>query len=478
MTQVTEPRKEYTYYLPDVERNRAAVAGEREVKRAGVKFLPPLASMCCDTSYDDQNGMTIINQMAGLTLEGQAAYTKYKALASFYGATGRTVDGLVGLIFSKDAICQLPAIVDYLKENCDSKGNALRSLAKKASTEAFIAPRSGLLVARPSTPQGSSQLDVEMNNLRPKILHYKYEAIINWDYEVINNVEKLSLVILKEQVTKRKGFKVECEDQYRVLELIDGVYHQSLYNDGGVQVEEALPVIINGNTADEIPFYFIEVGAENKSALSDLVDMNFHHYQVSADYNSKNHFSSFIIWYETGAQQGQNMLMGNGVKWSNISSDATFGILQPDGNSDALRISLQDDEQRMAALGAEALKPRQSGAESAEAKSLDQVAQNSTTANVAITVSEAITKAINFAVMWMGSSELAEYSLNTDYNPTGMNAQSLTALLATWQSGAISYDTFYENLQRGEIASTERTAEDEQALIDNANTGMDSGMSE
>ena len=165
--------------------------------------------------------------------------------------------------------------------------------------------------------------------------------------------------------------------------------------------------------------------------------------------------------------------MGNGVKWSNVSSDATFGILQPDGNSDALRISLQDDEQRMAALGAEALKPRVSGAESAEAKSLDQVAQNSTTANVAITVSEAITKAINFAAMWMGSSELAEYSMNTDYNPTGMSAQNLTALLAAWQSSAISYDTFYENLQRGEIASTERTAEDEQALIGNANTGMD-----
>ena len=473
MTQITEPRKEYTRYLPDVVRNRAAVAGEREVKRAGITFLPPLASMCCDTSYDDQNGMTVINQTAGLTIEGQAAYNKYKALASFYGATGRTVDGLVGLIFSKEAVCELPSIVDYLKTNADSKGSSLRSLAKTAATEAFIAPRSGVLVARPSTPRGASQLDVEMSNLRPKILHYKYESIINWDYEVINNVEKLSLVILKEQVTKRKGYSVECEDQYRVLELIEGVYHQSLYNDGGALTEEVLPVIINGNLSNEIPFYFIEVGAENKSVLNDLVDMNFHHYQVSADYNSKNHFSSFIIWYETGAQQGQNMLMGNGVKWSNNSSDATFGILQPDGNSDALRISLQDDEQRMAALGAEALKPRQSGAESAEAKSLDQVAQNSTTANVAITVSEALSKAINFAVMWMGSSEEATYSLNTDYNPTGMNAQDLTALLSAWQSSAISYETFYENLKRGEIASTERTADEEKAMITVSDSGME-----
>ena len=472
MTTVTEPRIEYTDQLIDVQRNRAAVAGERSVKRGGVKFLPPLASMCCSITYDE-NGEQQFRQSITLTTEGQAAYTKYIALASFYGATGRTVDGLVGLIFSKQPVQELPALIEYLDENADSKGNSLRDLAKKAATEAMISPRSGILVARPSTPEGSSIADVEAQNLRPKLLSYKFEDIINWDYEVINNVEKLSLVVLCELTTKRDGFKVDVEKQYRVLELIEGVYHQSLYNDAGAQIEAVLPVTINGSTSDIIPFYFVEVGAEGKSIINDLVDMNFHHYQVSADYNSKNHFSSFTIYYETGADSSQNMLMGNGVKWSNRSSDATFGILQPDGNADALRISLQDDEQRMAALGAEALKPRSSGAESAEAKSLDQVAQNSTTADVAITISEALTKALNFASMWMGSTEEAVYQLNTDYNPTGMSGQDLTAMVSAYQGGAISYDTLYENLQRGEIASVERTADEERAMITNADTGMD-----
>ena len=472
MTAVTTPRKEYTDQLEDVVRNRAAVAGERAVKKGGVLFLPPLASMCCETSADE-NGFQTIRQHANLTLEGQAAYRKYLALASFYGATGRTIDGLVGLIFSKKAVCEVPAQLEYLKENADSKGNTLRDLSKKASTEAFISPRSGILVARPSTPPGANVLMVEALNLRPKLLHYKFESVLNWDYQVIDNIEKLSLVVLKEQTTTRKGFEVSVEDQYRVLELIEGVYHQSLYGDGGSLIDLPAPVVINGNTSSEIPFYFIEVGAEDKSVINDLVDMNFHHYQVGADYNSKNHFSSFIIWYETGAQSKENMLMGNGVKWSNNSADATFGILQPDGNADALRISLQDDEQRMAALGAEALKPRVSGAESAEAKSLDQVAQNSTTANVAITVGETIQKALNFAARWMGLAEDAVYELNTDYNPTGMNAQSLTAIVAAYQLSAISYETLYENLQRGEIASAERTAEEERALITLADTGMD-----
>ena len=126
----------------------------------------------------------------------------------------------------------------------------------------------------------------------------------------------------------------------------------------------------------------------------------------------------------------------------------------------------------MASLGAEMLKPRTSGAESAEAKSLDKVAQNSTTANVAITVSGAITKALNFASKWMGGKENAVFMLNTDYNPTGLTGQDLTALIAAWQSQGISYETFYENLQKGEIANPDRTVEDEQKLITDAGTGM------
>lgn len=130
MTQVTQPRDEYTYQLIDVQRNRAAVAGEREVKRGGVRFLEPLASMCCSVTYND-NGEQQFTQRAALTTEGQAAYAKYKGLASFYGATGRTVDGLSGLIFSKNPVQELPPIIEYLDKNVDGRGNSLRTLAKK-----------------------------------------------------------------------------------------------------------------------------------------------------------------------------------------------------------------------------------------------------------------------------------------------------------------------------------------------------------
>jgi hypothetical protein len=473
MTMIIEPRAEYTLQLPDVVRNRAAAAGEREVKRQRTTFLPPLASMCCSVSTNE-DGEQVYNQHPELTLEGTAAYNKMLSQASFYGATGMTLEGLIGLIFAKKAVQEIPASIEFMNDNVDGRGGSLRDLAKKTVREILLTPRSGILVARPSTVNGTSKLEVERQNLRPKLMHYRFEDIITWDYGVINNVEKLSFIVLREVVTVRTEFKIENEYQYRVLELIDNVYHQSVLGDGGGVITPAMPVMVNGNKVDTIPFYLDDKGLEGKPALNELVDMNFHHYQVSADYNSKNHFSSFVIWYETGGGSSrQNMMMGNGVKWSNENESATFGVLQADGNADALRISLQDDEQRMAALGAEALRPRGSGVESAEAKSLDKVAQNSTTADAAITASEMIVKALNFASLWMGGTEDAVYTLNTDYNPAGMSAQDQLALFTQYQGQGISFQTYYENLQRGEVGNVERTWEDEKALIQNAGTGMD-----
>ena len=470
---VSEQREEYADLLEYQLANRAAVQGQRAIRKGGTKFLMPLASMMCSTSYNE-DGIARINYSTTLTAEGKAKYDKYLHNAYFYGASGRTVTGLSGLIFAKPPVSELPAQIDYFKENVDGKGKSLNDFASELVNDAFQSVWSGVLVARPSTPEGASQLEVEQSNLRPKLLHYKFESIINWDYTTINNKEVLSLLVLVEQVTKRTGFKVENEKQYRVLELINGVYHQSLYDKDESLVEEVAPVIINGKTANEIPFFWLQAGEGTKAVIDDLVDCNFQHYNIYADYGSKLHYSSFIIYYETGVNgASQNMVVGNGVKW-NGGSESSFGVLQPDGNADSHRIALQDTEQRMAALGAEMLKPRVSGAESGEAKALDQVAQNSTTANVANTVSDVLTRACNFASMWMNGTEDTVYSLNTDYNPTGMNPQLLTALMAAVQSeNTISGQTLYELMQKGEVASTERTYEEEQALIAQQTTNIE-----
>jgi len=473
MAGISTPRQERVDNLESVKRNRAAIAGERAVKAATTEFLPPLASMCCTTRYDEAGDYKGLDYYSSLTLEGKAAYNKYIANAYFYAAAQRTLSGLVGLIFSKKAVTEFSTKTEYLIDNADGRGNSLRSLSKLACSEAEITPWSGILVARPSTPEGATEADVEAMNIRPKLLHYKFEDIISWDYEVINNEEKLSYLVLRETISVRDEFEVKQESQYRHLQLVDGVYHQALYNDAEEVIETLSPVIINNTPATEIPFYWIDAQDGKGSPFDGLVDANFQHYNLYADYGGKLHYSSFIIYTETGAEQGTNNLIGNGVKWNNGSSEATFGMLQPDGSTDGHRLELQSMEERMAALGAEQLKPRIASAESAEAKSLDQVAQNSTTADVAITVSDAIQKASNFADVWQGGAGDNTYKLNTDYNPTGMDHNMITAQLNLVQAGKLTDEQFYSNLQQGEVANADVSFEQSQEKLQVQDTGME-----
>tara|TARA_R110000803_G_scaffold95395_5_gene163415 strand:+ start:14502 stop:15923 length:1422 start_codon:yes stop_codon:yes gene_type:complete len=471
-TDVKEPRLEYANALAGVERNRAAISGGRAVKKGGVKFLAPLASMCCNTVYDNAGGSTV-SYSHSLTAEGQASYNKYLDNAYFEDVTGRTVQGLLGLIYSKPAKAEFPTEIEYLIENADGKGTPLRELSKAGCEEAHASDWSGYLTARPSTPEGASEKDVETNNLRPKLLHYKFESIINWNYEVVNNVEKLSLLILKEAVTKQDGFKVEVEAQYRVLQIIKGVYHQAVYNEDCELIAPSKPVIVNGNNSDTIPFFWVKAPCTGSAPIVGLVDANFQQYKLYADYGGKLHHSSFVIYTETGAEAGANIVMGNGVKWTNRNPEAKFGVLQPDGNSDGHRLALQDISETMASQGAEQLRPRASGAESAEAKSLDKVAQNSTTSDIATTVSEAITKASDFASKWMGGNGGVIYSLNTDYNPTGINPQLLATVFAIYQSGSMPTEDFFTFLQRGELVNSAKTIEQYIAETALAGTGME-----
>ena len=462
---VIEPRQEYTDNLPYVQLNRAATSGEREVKKLGVRALAPGASMCCSTRIVD--GEQVTDYHGTVTQEGLGEFNKYLSLASWYGATGETVDGLTGLIFSKPPVITLPPQIEYMKDNVNGRGTSLKDFAKAISKDSFQAPWSGVLVARPSTPAGSSVAAVEAMNIRAKLCNYKFESILKWELKEVNHELKLSFVVLVECVTERKDFVIKTVKRYRVLELIDGVYNQSLLNDAFEVIGAVAPVIINNTPSSEIPFYFVMIDEEGKSIISDLVDMNFQHFKVGADYFGGLYYSSFAIYTETGAEGNgsKNNVIGNGVKWTNRNEGAAFGLLQPDGNADSSRLALQDIEARMAALGADALRPRSSGAESAEAKSLDKVTQNSKTAMVANTVSQVLTKAMNFASMWQGGTEDVIFSLNTDYDNTQMDPQMMGQQFALVQARELSSRTFYENLTAGEVANATRTYEEERKLI-------------
>jgi hypothetical protein len=54
---------------------------------------------------------------------------------------------------------------------------------------------------------------------------------------------------------------------------------------------------------------------------------------------------------------------------------------------------------------------------------------------------------------------------NLDFLENDMTAEEANKMVELWMNKVISYETLYANLQKGRIASEERTAEEEQELV-------------
>ncbi|MFP3373470.1 hypothetical protein SB756_29340, partial [Pseudomonas sp. SIMBA_068] len=88
---------------------KRCVAGAREVRKHDIYLPMP----------DPENKSP----------ENQARYKQYKKRAMFLNITGRTRTGLLGAVFRKTAELELPAGVEYLKENASGDGTSLEQLS-------------------------------------------------------------------------------------------------------------------------------------------------------------------------------------------------------------------------------------------------------------------------------------------------------------------------------------------------------------
>lgn len=438
-----------------------AAEGEHVVHSRGIKYLPKLHE------------------------EKPQDYEARKNRTPFFNATWRTISGLKGLIFRKAPQVEFPAgIADYL-DDVDMTGRTLNLFAQALTEQVLKVGRAGVLVDHPPLPldvngDPLSVAAAEALGLRPYMTMYNAKQIINWKTARIRNVTKLSLVVLEEAADAAADdeFGHGGEIRYRVLDLFGGVYRQRLFRKSENGQDELLSETfprMRGNPLTEIPFVFVGVDDLSPSVdsppLLDLAQMNFHHYAVSADYEHGCHFSGLPTLFVTGLQSSADDPDANVIY---IGGAAANLLPNPECQAfyaevsqgfDALRGNLDAKKAEMAILGARMLETSKAAVESAETLEQRVNGEQSTLAAMANVISIALTKALEYLVAWSGTSGEASLALNTDYVPAGMSAQELTALVSAWQSGAISDQTLFFNLQRGEVISGEDTFEEEQERI-------------
>jgi len=459
---------DYDFNLPAWLRARDVIAGDDAVKSAGESYLPRL-----DSQNDDE-------------------YLSYKTRACFFNATSRTRDGFLGLLFRRDPEVKLPdrhagvgGALRVFTDDVDLMGTSLFTFCKGVVGEVLALGRCGTLI--------DWQAD---GDSRAYVVRYVAEDILNWQTQRINGRNVVTLIALRELVSKpdtEDSFLVNQVETIRVLKL------ESL-PDGGTRyvveiweqqkaannrrkksewklVESRIPLRL-GKPLPLIPFVFH--GPRNalpdvdKMPLADIITVNLDHYRLDADYKHGLHYTALPTAWVSGFDKDSELRIGSSTAWVAEQPGAVAGFLEFKGQGLSTFENAQNrDERLMAVLGSRMLEDTKRVGETADAIELRQAGENSILMTLALSVSDSISQVLRWVYWWNSTEQYPEdiseslvlLQINTDFTAKGLTSLELTAIVGAWQAGAISQATMFDLFRKGEVLPTGRSDAEEKNLV-------------
>lgn len=392
-------------------------------------------------------------------------YTAYLTRAVFYNVTKRTLGGLVGQVFSREPIIEVPATLDAVVNDATGLGVGLPQLAKGSAAHIVAKGRGGLHIDYPNTGGTVTRAELIDGDIRPLFTSYKPEDIINWRYLRRGGRFVLTLVVLRGYYIKSDdGFLEVRAPEYKVLRLdASNEYTITTYRDSNnTPVGEVVkPTGPSGKPFNEIPFIFI--GSETNdptvdpAPLYDLSSLNIAHYRNSADFEESCYVTGQPTVYFTGLTERwvKDVLKGEiqmGARAAiPLPAGAIAGIIQADPNT-LPNEAMKHKETQMVALGAKLVEPGAVQRTATEA-TIDQSYETSTLSASADNVSDAYTFALKWAARFQGDDEAKiKFELNTEFDLIKLSSNERSALIQEWQGQAITFGEMRANLRRAGIA--------------------------
>jgi hypothetical protein len=424
-----------------------AMAGESAMKLAG------------DTYLQQPTGF------AGHGDRGVAAFRLYKGRAQFPEILAPSVAAMIGIVHGKDIAIEIPPAMEYLLENADGDGLTLESFHRRITRALLVDGRYSVLADAPET--GGN----------PYMRGYSGSALINWDRD---------WYVLDECGWVRNGFKWTHVERYRVLTLDGGAYVQTIYtkgDKGAWAADEIAPVARGAGRLPVVPIAVAsarDVSTDVESPpLIGVARAALAIYQLSADYRWQLYMS------------GQETLVAiNGPAPTAVGAGVVHSMQGGDGQTpdlkyvspscsgiDAHKLAMEDNRTAAIQAGARLLEQSDQVQESGNARKLRFASETATLSSVALSSCALLERALrNVALMMNIPVDGITVTPPKDLLDTTMTAAEAQALVGVWQAGGISYQTLYENLARGGIASPERDFVEETTLLDQEQVGAEPAL--
>lgn len=451
------PRPEYAVAAPDIKLVRDELGGTRAMHRCYQTYIPKFKS------------------------EPPDRYKIRATAATFYGGLGRALSASVGMLFAKPPKktgTWTPELDDHF-ENIDGKGTKGTVYLKRKTRDAIADGFVAILVDHPAAPP-----DVVIHsgnerefNLRPIWAGYSRADVLSWQHEIINHVETLTQVVLREGGTKKVGrFGVEPIVRYRVCHLtlmIDAdrpdlapaytAWWEVLEERKNLAGGETRVVRVEGPgffrdrdgiAFDEIPLAVPYTGPTDapftaEIPLLDFAWANLEYWQIASELRWYEKMSAYPQPTITGELASDGSITADGAvikptlnlgptTYVQVTQGSTFGYTETSGTSfDGLRASLTAKKDEMSELGASFLSKKTRGVETAEAKRIDSVAENATLATAAQGDEDGFNEALRLHARYLGipRENAPTIQINRDFEGILMEAPVMLAYVQLVSAG-------------------------------------------
>jgi hypothetical protein len=410
-------------------RARDVLSGEDAVKAAGERYLPRLDS------------------------QSDAEFAAYMARASFFGATARTLEEYLDLVFRHAPTLRVgeDKALDAFAVDCDLWGLEFLRYARHVVGEILSVGRGGSLVLW------------DASSARPWASFWRAEDVINWKVERVGDVATLIELAL------RDGSGI------RLLRLVDSVCVQEVWKPSAdtLVLEQRVTLRRGDAVLPFIPFVFHGPKHSRPEVerlpLADIIAANLDHYRLDADLKHGLHFAALPTAWVSGFEKTATLRIGSSAAWVSDASDASAGFLEFSGAGLAhIEQAMEKVERRMVLLGARMLEAagvpvtgQPMAAESAELCGLGSIVAS---------LNQSLTRVLQLAHWWLRGGAVGDtagvgLALNTDLSARRLTADEILAVVEAWKSGGISRDSMLDALKRGEILPEGRTVAQEKALI-------------
>jgi hypothetical protein len=183
---------QYGRTLPDVEMVRDCIEGEPKIKHETTKYL----------THPD-----MIDKTSPQAIARYAAYIQGAEFDEYPSDTERSI---LGAMTTGQPTIDLPDKLAYLEENADGDGMPLAGLQEilyknllEVKYHILVAEMASLKSAGAEIGKRLSQADYERLKLKASIKSYTRESLVDWEFERINGVMQLSLLVFEESCCVR-----------------------------------------------------------------------------------------------------------------------------------------------------------------------------------------------------------------------------------------------------------------------------------